>query len=105
VALAAAHLGRTAFLSKTRTLVRSDEPGVRSAAVEAMGALGGTSTLTTLRPLLADPSPEVRAAAVSALRKLATRVDRETVARSWVAGLATDAAPEVADAVAAWPAP
>jgi len=103
VALAAAHLGRTAFLSKARTLIRSDEAGVRSAAVEALGALGGMSTLSAMKPMLADPAPEVRAATVTALQGLSIRVDREGMARSWVASLPTDDAQDVVDAIAAWP--
>ncbi len=103
IALAAAHLGRTAFLSKARTLVRADEPGVRSAAVEAMGALGGTSTLTVLRPFLADKAPEVRLAAVFALQQLATRTGRASIVQGWLGALANDDAPEVAAAVAGWP--
>ncbi len=105
VALAAAHLGRTSFLSKARTLARSKEAGVRSAAVEALGALGGMSTLSALKPMLADPAPEVRAATVTALHGLSSRVDRESMARSWVSSLPADESQDVVDAIAAWPVP
>ena len=100
VALAAAALERTAFLTKATTMANDEEALVRAAAVEAIGALGGASALTRVNRKLTDASPEVRAAAARALAAMGHRLGRQGMASSWLQAAADDADPDVKQAVA-----
>jgi len=99
LALAAAALQRGAFLTKATTLAGVDEPLIRAAAVEAIGALGGASALTRVNRRLTDPAPSVRAAAARALAAMGPRLGREGIASSWLQQAADDDDPEVKTAV------
>lgn len=58
--------------SEIAGLIQHNEPGVRSAAVEALASIGikPAKFSETIKPLLTDESLEVRQAAVSSLRKV-----------------------------------
>ena len=100
IALAAAALERKAFLSKATRMAGDAQPGVRAAALEALGVLGGASALLQLQRALPDSEPTVRAAAASAVATLAVRLGREDMARGWLEGRSDEADPIAAAAVA-----
>ena len=57
-------------IQKLRGLIQHEDPLVRRAAVDAVGAMAGPAIALTLRPMLADPDEGVRAAARAALLTL-----------------------------------
>jgi HEAT repeat protein len=101
VALAAAALKRQAFLSKATRMATDPRPGVRSAALEALGVLGGASAMIQVHRALADDAPEVRVAAAHTLGAMALRLGRNSLAQGWLEPHRDDDVPEVAAAVSA----
>src|SRR6185295_7687380 len=71
------------------------EPGVRAAALDALGTLGGPPiAVTAATACLLDPDERVRAAALRTLAAL--DLDSETIdTHPWIEGLAHDPSPSV----------
>ena len=58
------------FLEPALSLVKHENPAVRTLAASLLGSIGGDQAVETLRDLLKDTSAEVRATAASALGRL-----------------------------------
>lgn len=66
----AAIIAHPSFADPAIALCRDEDPDVRAAAAEVLGAVGGEAGVGILTELLTDPEGEVRCAAVSALARL-----------------------------------
>jgi hypothetical protein len=66
----AVRAGWKGISTRIRRLLSHDEPAVRVAAAEALGALGGRSMVPALRRLLDDPDADVAGAAQAAISQL-----------------------------------
>jgi ATP:ADP antiporter, AAA family len=67
-AMAAAHSGTTAeWLPQIRRLLADEEPRVRAAAVQAIGAIRKEDATTLARAMTADRNPRIRATAATVL--------------------------------------
>jgi AAA family ATP:ADP antiporter len=87
-----------------RRLLGDPDPGVRSAAVGALGAIQNESTATIVRPLLDDPDPRIRVTAAVALAASDRAEDRAragTVFSEIIADTSDAARPARRDAAAA----
>lgn len=55
------------WVPQVRRALSDDDPGVRAAALRALGAIAHEDAATLARPLLADPDPRIRATAAVAI--------------------------------------
>ncbi|MFT7520784.1 MAG: HEAT repeat protein [Kiritimatiellia bacterium] len=86
-ALAAADLGNPRWLSPIRKLATDPAPRVRSAVVEALGALCTFATLRNLEAMVKDSNTEVHTAALLALVVGSRRLGSNAQARRLIDGL------------------
>ena len=91
--LAAARTGNTRWASHLRRLIRDENPGVRAAVAEGLGALCTNAISIQLGQMLQDEHQSVRAAAARGLVLGAPRIN----AVPWAVGLLRQAMAEVED--------
>jgi ATP:ADP antiporter, AAA family len=90
-AMAAAHNGTTAeWLPQIRRLLADEEPRVRAAAIQAIGAISNEDATALAKAMTAEPNPRLRATAATVLASKGSP-DDVALAEATLLDLASDA--------------